>query len=218
MRASPLKSRMSPCQHCPTEVQDEALDQEPGLEQRAENHPLTLPRGIVFRIGGKAAIGCTDPPARRASPAWRGSTPRTSAPPREATSEALAAKTASLAWPGMDRVFFVSGGSEAVESCLKIALQYHTANGQKSRRKFISRQRSWHGNTLGALGLSGFAERTAAYEGAFIPSIKLSPANTYRPIAGATAETAGAASAAELEESGTANTRSAPGAGCSLAS
>ncbi len=94
---------------------------------------------------------------------------------------------------------FVTSGSEAVESCLKIALQYHTANGQKSRRRFISRQRSWHGNTLGALGLSGFAERTLAYEGAFIPSIKLSPANAYRPIPGASAETAGAACAAELE-------------------
>ncbi len=94
---------------------------------------------------------------------------------------------------------FVTGGSEAVESCLKIALQYQTAIGQKSRRKFISRQRSWHGNTLGALGLSGFAERTAAYEGAFVPSVKISPANAYRPIAGATADTAGAACAAELE-------------------
>lgn len=94
---------------------------------------------------------------------------------------------------------FVTGGSEAVESCLKIALQYQTAIGQKSRRKFISRQRSWHGNTLGALGLSGFAERTLAYEGAFIPSVKVSPANAYRPLPGASAETAGAACAAELE-------------------
>ena len=94
---------------------------------------------------------------------------------------------------------YVTSGSEAVESCLKIALQYHTANGQKSRRKFISRQRSWHGNTLGALGLSGFAERTAAYEGAFIPSIKLSPANAYRPVAGADAASVGAICAAELE-------------------
>ena len=94
---------------------------------------------------------------------------------------------------------YVTSGSEAVESCLKIALQYHSANDQPSRRRFISRQRSWHGNTLGALGLSGFAERTAAYEGAFIPSIKLAPANAYRPIAGATADTSGAACAAELE-------------------
>lgn len=99
----------------------------------------------------------------------------------------------------LQEMVFVSSGSEAVESCLKIALQYQTAIGQKSRRRFISRERSWHGNTLGALGLSGFAERTAAYEGAFIPSIKLSPANAYRPIAGATPETAGEACAAELE-------------------
>lgn len=99
----------------------------------------------------------------------------------------------------LTEMVFVTSGSEAVESCLKIALQYQTAIGQKSRRRFISRQRSWHGNTLGALGLSGFAERTAAYEGAFIPSIKLSPANTYRPIPGATAQTTGAACAAELE-------------------
>ena len=100
----------------------------------------------------------------------------------------------------LTEMVFCTSGSEAVEGCLKIALQYQTAIGQKSRRRFISRQRSWHGNTLGALGLSGFAERTIAYEGAFIPSIKLSPANAYRPIAGATAETAGEACATELEQ------------------
>jgi adenosylmethionine-8-amino-7-oxononanoate aminotransferase len=99
----------------------------------------------------------------------------------------------------LTEMVYVTSGSEAVESCLKIALQYQTAIGQKSRRRFISRQRSWHGNTLGALGLSGFAERTAAFEGAFIPSIKLSPSNAYRPVPGATAETAGEACAAELE-------------------
>ncbi len=94
---------------------------------------------------------------------------------------------------------YLTGGSEAVESCMKIALQYQTAIGQKSRRVFISRERSWHGNTLGVLGLSGFVERTEAYEGAFIPSVKIAAANEYRPIAGATAKTAGAAAAAELE-------------------
>lgn len=100
---------------------------------------------------------------------------------------------------GLREMVFVSGGSEAVESCLKIALQYQTAIGQKSRRKFISRERSWHGNTLGALSISGFADRVVAYEGALIPGIRLSPANAYRPIAGASAETAGQAAAAELE-------------------
>ena len=105
----------------------------------------------------------------------------------------------------LTEMVYVTSGSEAVESCLKIALQYQTAIGQKSRRRFISRERSWHGNTLGALGLSGFAERTLAYEGAFIPSIKLSPANTYRPIPGTTPETAGEACAAELEAAIVAN-------------
>ena len=46
---------------------------------------------------------------------------------------------------------YVTGGSEAVESCLKLALQYHAARGEMSRRRFIARERSWHGNTLGAL-------------------------------------------------------------------
>lgn len=100
----------------------------------------------------------------------------------------------------LSEMVFVTGGSEAVESCLKIALQYQTAIGQKSRRAFISRDRSWHGNTLGALGLSGFSERTAAYEGAFVPSVKIPPANAYRPLPGGTEDTAGAVAAAALEE------------------
>jgi len=94
---------------------------------------------------------------------------------------------------------FVTGGSEAVESCLKIALQYHAARGDMSRRRFIARERSWHGNTLGALSVSGFLERKWAFEGSLLEVSHLSPANVYRPVAGATAETAGEACARELE-------------------
>ena len=71
-------------------------------------------------------------------------------------SEALAARTAALAWPGMDRVFFVSGGSEAVESAIKLARQYAVAVGQGSRWKVISRFPSYHGCTLGALAVTGY--------------------------------------------------------------
>ncbi|MCY1125980.1 aspartate aminotransferase family protein [Frigidibacter sp. RF13] len=71
-------------------------------------------------------------------------------------SEALAAKTVELAWPGMDRVFFVSGGSEAVESALKLARQYAVASGEDRRWKVISRWPSYHGCTLGALAISGY--------------------------------------------------------------
>jgi adenosylmethionine-8-amino-7-oxononanoate aminotransferase len=78
-------------------------------------------------------------------------------------SEALAAKTAALAWPGMDRVFFVSGGSEAVESALKLARQYAVATGQASRWKVISRWPSYHGCTLGALAITGYDALTDPY-------------------------------------------------------
>ncbi len=82
---------------------------------------------------------------------------------------------------GLDHMTFVTGGSEAVESCLKIALQYHAAAGDWSRRRFISRERSWHGNTLGALSVSGFRARRAPYEGALTEASFLSPVNAYRP-------------------------------------
>ncbi|MCM2475927.1 aspartate aminotransferase family protein [Rhizobium sp. CG5] len=75
---------------------------------------------------------------------------------------------------------YVGSGSEAVESCLKIALQYHTARGEKSRRRFISRRRSWHGNTLGALSVSDFKARREAFEGSLLDVAFVSSANAYR--------------------------------------
>lgn len=75
---------------------------------------------------------------------------------RTEASEKLATKTASLMPEGMDRVFFVSGGSEAVESCIKLARQYALTKGEASRWKVISRFPSYHGCTLGALALTGY--------------------------------------------------------------
>ena len=100
----------------------------------------------------------------------------------------------------LNHMVYVTGGSEAVESCLKLALQYHAARGEMSRRRFIARERSWHGNTLGALSVSGFLERKKAFEGSLLDVSHLSPANAYRPVAGATAETVGEACAKELED------------------
>jgi adenosylmethionine-8-amino-7-oxononanoate aminotransferase len=79
-------------------------------------------------------------------------------------SEALAAKTAALAPEGMNKVFFVSGGSEAVESTLKMARQYALAQGQSQRFKVISRYPSYHGCTLGALAITGYAPMTAPFD------------------------------------------------------
>ena len=75
---------------------------------------------------------------------------------RTEPSEALAAKAASMMPEGLDRVFFVSGGSEAVESATKLARQYAITQGQPNRWKVISRFPSYHGCTLGALALTGY--------------------------------------------------------------
>lgn len=71
--------------------------------------------------------------------------------------ETLARMTAERMPPGLDRVFFVSGGSEAVESAIKLARQYAVAAGQEKRWKVISRYPSYHGSTLGALALTGMS-------------------------------------------------------------
>src|SRR6202034_4094111 len=60
----------------------------------------------------------------------------------------------SLCGAQFGHVVYTSSGSEAVESALKIALQYFDARGLAAKRRFISRQRSYHGNTLGALSVS----------------------------------------------------------------
>lgn len=77
--------------------------------------------------------------------------------------ENLAAGLAAVMPDGLDRVFFVSGGSEAVESCLKMARQYALAVGQATRYKVISRFPSYHGGTLGALAVTGYAPMTAPF-------------------------------------------------------
>jgi len=69
-------------------------------------------------------------------------------------SETLAAKVAELAPAAMNKVFFVSGGSEAVESCLKLARQYVLTQGQAQRFKVISRYPSYHGSPLGVLAIT----------------------------------------------------------------
>lgn len=86
-----------------------------------------------------------------------------------------------LAGPGLEHVLYVSSGSEATESALKVALQYHWAKGDNERTRFIARHRSYHGNTLGALAVSGFAQRRKQFEGSLFPCSFVSAANVYRP-------------------------------------
>ena len=83
--------------------------------------------------------------------------------------------------PGdLDRVYFVSGGSEAVEACLKLARQYFDEQGQRQRRYFIARLQSYHGNTLGALSVGGNLWRRRQFEPLLIDAHHISPCYAYR--------------------------------------
>src|ERR1051326_7729238 len=67
----------------------------------------------------------------------------------------LASRIADLAPGDLNRVFFTSGGSEAVESAIKLARQYHRVRGEGTRYKIIARQTAYHGTTMGALIATG---------------------------------------------------------------
>ena len=77
--------------------------------------------------------------------------------------EALAEKLVGHEPGGLAYVYFVSGGSEAVEASIKLARQYFVEIGQPQRRHFIARRQSYHGNTLGALAAGGNAWRREPY-------------------------------------------------------
>lgn len=78
--------------------------------------------------------------------------------------ETLARMTAGLMPDGLDKVFFASGGSEGVESAIKLARQYAVTTGAASRWKVISRYPSYHGASLGALALTGYDPLTQPFE------------------------------------------------------
>ena len=93
--------------------------------------------------------------------------------------EKLAAHLVEYMPQGMDKVFFVSGGSEAVEACLKMARQYTLAIGQPQRYKTISRFPSYHGSTLGALAATGMSLMSAPFDPMLRQMPKISAPTVY---------------------------------------
>ena len=94
--------------------------------------------------------------------------------------ERLARRLVDQAPAGLDRVYLVSGGSEAVEAALKLARQYFTEIGQPQRRKIIARRQSYHGNTLGALAAGGNQWRRAQFDPLLIDTHHIAPCYAYR--------------------------------------
>ena len=80
----------------------------------------------------------------------------------------------------MNRFFFTSGGSEAVEAAIKFALMYQKIKGRPTRKKIISRWLSYHGNTLGALSVGGNLGRRADYEQVLFDWPHIDPPYCYR--------------------------------------
>ena len=115
--------------------------------------------------------------------------------------ETLAETLIEDAPEGIGHVYFVSGGSEAVEAALKMARQYFVEIGQPERRHFIARRQSYHGNTLGALAVGGNAWRRAQFAPLLIDVTHVSPPYAYRDMqAGETPTDYGIRLVAELSD------------------
>lgn len=113
--------------------------------------------------------------------------------------EQLAQELIRTAPAGISHAYFVSGGSEAVETALKMARQYFLEIGQPQRTRFIARQQSYHGNTLGALAVGGNEARKRLFAPLLIEVDHVSPCYEYRGLqAGETPQSYGARLVAEL--------------------
>ncbi len=114
--------------------------------------------------------------------------------------EALADNLAANAPEGMNHVYFVSGGSEAIEASLKLARQYFVERGETERRHFVARRQSYHGNTLGALAVGGNEWRRKQFAPLLIATHHVAPCYAYRDQrTDETAEEYGARLADELD-------------------
>ena len=99
-----------------------------------------------------------------------------SSEPAEQLANLLAEQSPST----LGNVYFLSSGSEAMETALKMARQYHVDNGEVQRHHFVSRRQSYHGNTLGALAIGGNLPRRRLYEPLLMKTTQVSPCYPFR--------------------------------------
>lgn len=115
--------------------------------------------------------------------------------------EKLADRLVANAPAGLNHVYFVSGGSEAVEAALKMARQYFVEKGEPQRRHIIARRQSYHGNTLGALATGGNEWRRAQFRPLLVETHHIDPCFAYRfQDTGESDEAYAARAAGQLED------------------
>ena len=139
----------------------------------------------ILDASGGAAVSCLghqhprvlDAIARQAAKLAYAHTAFFSSEPAEALADHLVGHEPG----GLAYVYFVSGGSEAIEASIKLARQYFVERGEPQRGNFIARRQSYHGNTLGALAAGGNAWRRAPYAPLLSPAFShVTPAFAYR--------------------------------------
>lgn len=118
---------------------------------------------------------------------------------RHEVADELAAELARFTPGDVKRAIFVSGGSEANETAIKLARAYQLLRGHPERYLVLARERSYHGNTLGALSLSGYQQRRAPYEPLLLDAPRVREVNYYRDGSGMSIEAYGLACANDLE-------------------
>jgi adenosylmethionine-8-amino-7-oxononanoate aminotransferase len=114
--------------------------------------------------------------------------------------EALAERLIETAPEGLSHVYFVSGGSEAVEAALKMARQYFVERGEPERRHIVARRQSYHGNTLGALATGGNERRRTQFRPLLVETHHIDPCFAYRYRQPGESDAAYAARAAQALE------------------
>jgi adenosylmethionine-8-amino-7-oxononanoate aminotransferase len=92
----------------------------------------------------------------------------------------LADRVIGLAPPGLSKVYFVSGGSEAAETALKLVRQYHLLRGNPGKYRVVSRWQAYHGNTIGALSMSGRTQWFRDYRPYALDFPHIAPCHCYR--------------------------------------
>ncbi len=158
---------------------------EPPLASRGDGVYIVDSTGKKYLDGtGGAAVSClghSDPDVKEAIKnqldklAFAHTGFLTSAP-----AEALATQLVRHAPEGIDRVYLVSGGSEAIEAALKLSRQYMLEIGQPERTRFVARRQSYHGNTLGALGTGGNQWRRKPFDPVMVSASHIAPCYAYR--------------------------------------
>ncbi len=118
---------------------------------------------------------------------------------RHEVADELATELARFTPGDLNRAIFVSGGSEANETAIKLARAYQLIKGNLDRHLVLSRERSYHGNTLGALAVSGYDQRRAPYEPLLLNIPKVCEVNYYRDDSGLSYEEYGRVCADDLE-------------------